>query len=1279
MMFDPTTSLDDFETISELGNGNTIKVKPKQQRCNDIYIIRKIPQSFKNFDKVYNEYLEFNHPNKVEILQVIKPNTSNPGGFIMPYYENRSLYIYLSILQDGNEPKGWSPNIKILYGIASFMKSLHEKEIIHGRLTLFNIFVSDDFSPIISDFMFYNIYPIDFKNDISDHLNVMISMAPEVLLSGAYSYYSDVYSFGILMLQLLTSNFDVYAGRIKKENLFEAITTNKAKPLIPTKLPNEIRNLIKKCLEKTPESRPSFDIIEEFLSNINKKQTNDEIPSYNEYISKITSDEQVISEDLLKKKKMADEGNIYEMFQYGIKLYEEKPTAKSEIEGIKYIQKAANEGNEQANLYITTILDSQNENNEKEESQKESIQKETKEKKKEKKFSLYSDPFFNENSNIDFNPIIKQIETCAKEPTEFLLNENDLENENFIFTEGAKDRLAKIFDCLKVGIPVLLEGPTGTSKTLSTEIICKLMKKKLIRFNLSSETKTCDLFGRYVGEPNSWAGIVVKPGPFLQACKNGYWLLLDEINLASPVVLQCIEEALDSGIISVEIPGMPLEQIKIHPDFRLIATQNPNKGLFANKRQDLGPKFLSRFQIINFPEFTKEELLKIGLGLAKKFKYKSRNEIIEQLVDFHMEWSEKPDIAEDIFCFTVREIAATVKALADGADIYDTIMTIYGARYPKKLRDELETTLQKYPYLNQKKNNIFQYPNDFPECFRNESLTFALKSILFSIKNHRHILITGPKGCGKTSVSKWVSEYRDKQNNNYNPKKELYCLCTEETKCSDLIGKQKPIENTKSGNFAGKELIQWKDGFLTLAMESGGSPVLDDVDEATSTVTERLNSALDEKYNDKEQKMFDIPENPQKNQIPIHKNFLLICTCNIDKLHLISPAFLNRFDVIVLENQLDSLNEKSMKELIQMLMNRFNKFEQTNEEVKDQGSENDDEEIVFFDDNDNEYSDNEYSINNDYEEIIINDDNDNEEIIINDEKEEDLQSSDNHQPEEVHNEQKIKSPELTPNLIDEVYKKISKSEITMYWLAFLCKAVVIYSNLLSDSGIQQKDIVEFSINMLKKNEDFKPNKDIQNYLFGLLTEDKINNSQFFFMDSPPLCEFMTKIYAASLIGLPVCVSGPTGAGKTSAARAFASLRKIQTNYNTKFQMHSFHAGTKPNHFYGTTTIKNGKIYFYNGTLTVSMKEGLTFIADEMNLSTPGCMKTLAPALEPCIGGRIFIPGVGESISVNKNFFFIACQNELGTLGRNVIPESISSRFRYFTYPEQGESDISKIC
>ena len=57
----------------------------------------------------------------------------------------------------------------------------------------------------------------------------------------------------------------------------------------------------------------------------------------------------------------------------------------------------------------------------------------------------------------------------------------------------------------------------------------------------------------------------------------------------------------------------------------------------------------------------------------------------------------------------------------------------------------------------------------------------------------------------------------------------------------------------------------------------------------------------------------------------------MICTCNINNIKDMSPAFVNRFDVIVLENQLDKLNDTQLGELIS---NIFISFERIPQKIK---------------------------------------------------------------------------------------------------------------------------------------------------------------------------------------------------------------------------------------------------------------------------------------------------------------------------------------------------------
>jgi MoxR-like ATPase len=112
------------------------------------------------------------------------------------------------------------------------------------------------------------------------------------------------------------------------------------------------------------------------------------------------------------------------------------------------------------------------------------------------------------------------------------------------------------------GIPVLLEGleinyfekkffPTGTSKTRTTLIACEYITKilnkdseyddSLLRFNLSAKTKIDDLLVEFSGDKNSSSGLKVEEGQFFKAYTKGHKNLLDEINLASREVLECIQ------------------------------------------------------------------------------------------------------------------------------------------------------------------------------------------------------------------------------------------------------------------------------------------------------------------------------------------------------------------------------------------------------------------------------------------------------------------------------------------------------------------------------------------------------------------------------------------------------------------------------------------------------------------------------------------------------------------------------------------------------------------
>ena len=209
-----------------------------------------------------------------------------------------------------------------------------------------------------------------------------------------------------------------------------------------------------------------------------------------------------------------------------------------------------------------------------------------------------------------------------------------------------------------------------------------------------------------------------------------------------------------------------------------------------------------------------------------------------------------------------------------------------------------------------------------------------MKSALFSLINGRNIIITGKEGCGKTQVALWISNYFNtvirkeilKKTKNLDKSlltkvdvfKQCYCICTEDTKVADLVGHQSPAGKAEAGD----EIIKWISGFLTDAIKEGKCCVLESIDEAPATVTERLNGLLDQKY-DNQVRYFDIPENPKEKKIAITDSFRILATCDIEEIGFISPAFLNRFDIIVLEDQIDNnITEKQYCEMLSTILKK---------------------------------------------------------------------------------------------------------------------------------------------------------------------------------------------------------------------------------------------------------------------------------------------------------------------------------------------------------------------
>ncbi len=455
-----------------------------------------------------------------------------------------------------------------------------------------------------------------------------------------------------------------------------------------------------------------------------------------------------------------------------------------------------------------------------------------------------------------------------------------------------------------------------------------------------SFSKSLDQFDIQISGASGKFAFAFVEGNIVKAARNGHWILLDEINLASPDTLESIADLLNSGpnnepSVLLSETG-EIERVVAHPNFRVFGAMNPATDF---GKRDLLPGIRSRFTefYVSSPDKDLKDLLTIikAYMSGKSAKDEQAADDIARLylsTKARAEEKRLVDGADEVPHYSIRTLTRVLSYVNEVAPYYGLRRALYegfSMGFLTLLNRASEETLVPliHHYLLNRHGNAKsllsqppKHPNDGRQYvnFMNKNkdrqywllqgdeapiqrtdyiitpyVERNLLNLVRATSTRRFpILIQGPTSAGKTSMIEYLA--------NYSGNKFVRINNHEHTDLQEYLG-------TYVSDADGK--LRFQEGLLVQALRRGHWIVLDELNLAPTDVLEALNRLLDDN------RELLLPETQEI--VRPHENFMLFATQNPPGLYggrkALSRAFRNRF----LELHFDDIPEHELETILQ--------------------------------------------------------------------------------------------------------------------------------------------------------------------------------------------------------------------------------------------------------------------------------------------------------------------------------------------------------------------------
>lgn len=422
-------------------------------------------------------------------------------------------------------------------------------------------------------------------------------------------------------------------------------------------------------------------------------------------------------------------------------------------------------------------------------------------------------------------------------------------------------------------------------------------------------------------------------GNIVKAARNGEWVLLDEINLASPDTLESLADLFsnlaDGGPSILLTESGDTERIYAHKDFRIFGAMNPATDI---GKRDLPMSLRSRFTelFIEAPDKDLENLVSVTkayLGNHNHVDVHAATDIAHLYLEIKKRASDNQlvDGANQKPHFSLRTLTRTLIYVLDIAPIYGlrralfegfsmSFLTVLDRNSEMLLQPLIDkhimsgqknsrALLHKTPHLPQDGKNYVQFrhywisqgPRPVEEQVDYIVTPFIERNLLNLVRatstRRFPVLLQGPTSSGKTSMIEYLARISGNsfvRINNH-----------EHTDLQEYLGSYISGPDGR---------LEYQEGVLVHALRNGSWVVLDELNLAPTDVLEALNRLLDDN------RELLIPETQQI--VRPHEDFMLFATQNPAGIYggrkVLSRAFRNRF----LEIHFDDIPENELETIL---------------------------------------------------------------------------------------------------------------------------------------------------------------------------------------------------------------------------------------------------------------------------------------------------------------------------------------------------------------------------